>query len=185
MVSRPRKPGDLCRSLLKRQAQSMNRTLTFAMTFLLAFALLASPPSRVSVGSPENPASTSKGVLLRLPSDTLSISIDDEDKPFLLKNLDQRFEAESLIGFLHAFVVHCSKKNEAPNILVESLTKRVVDGEEAFNDCLNRMAAEHSVAVVILPVPTAVDPNTELRKFSDEFKQQKTSAPDKRQRTKR
>ena len=114
----------------------MNSTLTFAVTFLMAFALLSTPASRVSVGSLANPASTSKGVLLRLASDTLWISIDDEDKPFLLKNLDQRFEAESLIGFLRAFLVHCSKKNEAPNIVVESLTKRVVDGDDVFDSPL-------------------------------------------------
>jgi hypothetical protein len=163
----------------------MKRTVTLAMTFLLAFALLTSPPSRVSVGSPANLASTSRGVLLRLSTDTLWIRIDDENKPFLLKNLDQRFDAESLIEFLHAFVAHSSKRNKAPNIVVESLTKRVVDGEDAFNDCLNKISAEHSVAVVILPVPTGIDPNAELRRFSEAFRQQKTSAPDKRQRTKR
>ena len=163
----------------------MNRTFTFAMTSLLAFALLASPPSRVSVGSPPNSASTSKGVILRLPSDTLWISIDNEDKPFLLKNLDERFDAESMIGFLSAFVVHSAMKNELPNIVVESLTKRVVVGEDALNECLNRLATEHTVAVVVLPVPTGVDPNTELRTFSKELKEQKPAAPDKRQRTKR
>ena len=118
-----------------------------------------------------------------MPSETLWISIDDEDKPFLLKNLDERFDAESMIGFLNAFVVDSASKNELPSIVVQSLTKRVVVGEDAFNECLNRLAAKHTVAVVFLPVPTGGDPNTKLRRFFKELNAQKPAAPDKGQRT--
>ncbi len=131
------------------------------------------------------PTTNSKGVLLRLPVDTLWISIDDEEKPFLLKNLDQRFEAESLTTFLQAYAVQCSKNKKSPSFVVESLTKTVVVGEDTFNECLSKMTTEHNVSVVILPMPTGDDPNMEIRRFSDEFNQQEPLNQDKKQRTKR
>jgi hypothetical protein len=161
----------------------MNRTLPSAMALLCAIVFWASPPSRVSVGAPENSVSNSKGNPLHLPTDTVWISIDDEDKPFRLKYLNQNFDAESLIEFLHAYVSHCAKKNETPDIVVESLTKASVDGEDALNDCLNQIAVQHCVTVVYLPLPIGRIPDQFL-KFADEFKKKK-SVPAKGQRTKR
>lgn len=162
----------------------MNRTSAIALAFLAAVAWLAHPGFRESFGSHSDSTTDTKGVPLRLPSDTLWIRIDDEELPFVLTNLDQRFEAKPLIEFLRAFAVQRLKNNESPTIVVESLTKRSVDDEDAFNDFLNEITTECNVAVVILPMPAGDDPNTELRRFFDEFKQLKPAGPNRKLRSK-
>lgn len=157
----------------------MKRNFAITTAFLLMFALTALSPNRAFNQTPPNSSATSKGVILRLPSDALWISIDDNAKPFLLSNLDERFDSHSMIRFLEEYVDHCAKKKTLPSIIVSSQTKRVVDGEEAFDECLKRLASERFATVVFLPPPTGHDPNSDLRSFSKEFKGQ-SSAADKR-----
>lgn len=159
----------------------MNRLSGFAAAFLAAIAFSVLPPCCISVASPTELTTDTKGMLLRLPKDTLWIRIDDQKMPFVLTNIDQRFEAETLIKFMRAFFVHRSMKNESLSIVVESRTKRIVDGEDAFNDFVKKMAISYNLAFVFLPVPTGDNPNIEIRKFSKDFKLQGASTPRKSQ----
>ena len=76
----------------------MNRHFPFATAIASAFALLAIPSLCVTGGIQPPSDSGSKGVVVHVPIDALRIRIDDEDKPFLLQNLDQRFSAVELIA---------------------------------------------------------------------------------------
>jgi hypothetical protein len=147
----------------------MKRNFAFTMAFLLMFVLTVLSTNQASKQTPPNSSAASKGIMLRLPSDALWITLDDKDNPFLLSNLDERFDSSSMISFLEEYVDHCAKKKTLPSIIVSSQTKRVVDGEEAFDECLKRLASERSVTVVFLPPPTGHDPNMDLRSFSKEL----------------
>ena len=154
----------------------MKRNIALTTAFLLVFALTASSTNLASKQTPPNSSATSKGVILRLPSDALWISVDDNAKPFLLSNLDERFDSISMIKFLEEYVEYCGIQKTLPSIIVSSQTKRVVDGEEAFDECLKRLASERSVTVVFLPPPTGIDPNRDLRSFSKDFKEKNSTA---------
>ena len=159
----------------------MKRNFAITTAFLLMFAITALSTNLASKQTPPNSSATSKGVILRLPSDALWISVDDNAKPFLLSNLDERFDSISMIKFLEEYVEYCAIQKTLPSIIVSSQTKRVVDGEEAFDECLKRLVSERSVTVVFLPPPTGHDPNSDLRSFSKEFKG-RNSAANKRQK---
>lgn len=159
----------------------MKRNIALTTAFLLVFALIASSTNRASNQTSQNSSTASKGVMLRLPSDALWISIDDENRPFLLSNLNERFDSNSIIKFLDEYAEYCAIQKTLPSIIVHSLTKRVVDGEESLDECLKRLAGERSVSVVFLPPPTGIDPNRDLRTFFKEFKE-KDSAANKRQK---
>ncbi len=154
----------------------MKRYIVLTPAFLLVFALTVLSTNLASMQTPPNSSAASKGVMLRLPSDTVWISIDDEDKPFLLSDLDERFDSTSMIKFLEEYVEYCAIQKTLPSIIVSSQTKRVVDGEEAFEECLKRLASERSVTVVFLPPPTGIDPNRDLRSFFKEFKGRSSDA---------
>lgn len=64
-----------------------------------------------------------------------------------------------------------SKRTERPCIMIGSDSKRIVAGEEVVNERLRQLAAKHGVTVIILPGPTGRDPDSELRKFAEQFKQ--------------
>lgn len=157
----------------------MKRNIVFAVACLLVFALTALSTNRASNQTPPNSSATTKGIILRLPTDALWISIDDNANPFFLSNLDERFDSSSMIRFLDEYVDHYAKKKTLLSIIVSSETKRIVDGEEAFDECLKRLASERSATVVFLPPPTGHDPNMDLRSFSKEFKGRKSAAQER------
>ncbi len=159
----------------------MKRNFAITTALLLIWALIALSTNLASKQTPPNSSTASKGVMLRLPSDAVWIIIDDEDKPFLLSDLDDRFDSTSMIKFLEGYTEYCAINKTLPSIIVTSRTKRIVDGEESFDECLKRLASERSVTVVFLPPPTGIDPNRDLRSFSKEF-QDKDSAANKRQK---
>lgn len=154
----------------------MSRHFPFAMAIVSALALLAIPSHCVTGGIQPPSDSKSKGVVVHVPIDALRIRIDDEDKPFLLQNLDQRFDAVELIAFMNGFLLDLPKRTEPPCIMIGSDTKRIVAGEEVVNERLRQLADKHGVTVIILPGPTGRDPDSELRKFAQQFEQQKPSS---------
>ncbi|MEJ7591156.1 MAG: hypothetical protein WKF77_06375 [Planctomycetaceae bacterium] len=122
------------------------------------------------------------GIIFHVPDNVLRIQIDD-DKPFLLKNLDRRFAAENLGSFLEDFARYSSRVKQSPCILVESETKRVVTDEELFNQHLQTLALEHGVNVIYMPSPTGRDPDADLRAFVEKSKKSDLDRPAKKQRT--
>lgn len=156
----------------------MNRLFPSAMAVVATLALLAIPLLHVTGGIQPPSDSKSKGVVVHVPIDALRIRIDDEDKPFLLENLDRRFDADDLIAFMNGFLLNLPDRTEPPCIMIGSDTKRIVAGEEVVNERLRQLADKHGVTVIILPAPTGRDPDSKLRKFAEQFKHQKSSKPD-------
>ena len=154
----------------------MKRNFALTTGLLLMLALTVLSTNLASKQTAPKSSAASKGVMLRLPSDALWISVDDKANPFLLSDLDERFDSTAITNFLEEYVNYCTKKKTLPSIIVSSLTKRVVDGEEAFDECLKRLASERSVTVVFLPPPTGIDPNRDLRSFSKDFKEKNSTA---------
>ena len=111
----------------------MSRHFPFAMAIVSAIALLAFPTLYVTGGIQPPSDSTSKGVVVHVPIDALRIRIDDEDKPFLLQNLDQRLDAVELIAFMNGFLLDLPKRTERPCIIIGSDSKRILAGEEVVN----------------------------------------------------
>ena len=163
----------------------MNRLFPSAMAVVAALALLAIPLLHVTGGIQPTSDTRSKGVIHHVPIDALRIRIDDENKPFLLENLDRRFNADDLIAFMNGFLLEQPERSEPPCIMIGSDTKRIVAGEEVVNERLRQLAAKHGVNVIILPAPTGRDPDSKLRKFAEQFKQQKPSKPEAEQQTNR
>ena len=160
----------------------MNRLYPSTMAVV---AVLAIPLLHVTGGIQPTSDNRSKGVILHVPIDALRIRIDDENKPFLLENLDQRFDADDLIAFMNGILLDQPERTEPPCIMIGSDTKRIVTGEAMVNERLRQLAAKHGVTVIILPAPTGRDPDSELRKFAEQFKQQKPSKPEAKQQTNR
>lgn len=85
--------------------------------------------------------------------------------------------SDDLIAFMNGFLLDLPERTEPRCIMIGSDTKRIVAGEEVVNERLRQLAAKDGVTVIILPAPTARDPDSELRKFAEQFKQQISSKP--------
>jgi hypothetical protein len=130
------------------------------------FRIVQPEQSTHSQSKASNQPEISSGIL-RLPLGTLHISIDDEDRPYKLENLDRRFEAAGLIQFLEAF---SAKSKDPISVLVNSRTKRSVEGEEKLNEFLTQLNQKRKAVVVYLPPPTGDDPDHDLKQFEKDFK---------------
>lgn len=159
----------------------MKRPFIFAFLFLSAVTLswTLSPSGLVSVGASPASEAKAKGMELQLSYGTPWIHVDNNEKPFKLKYVDHRFDAESLVEFLNVLVTKAAKEKQGqpPIVVVENGTKRIVDGEKLFNDALRKLVDEHAVTVIHLP--RAVGYSSELIEFQksfEEFKQQKEAS---------
>ncbi len=96
----------------------------------------------------------------------MNIDIDDEEKPFKLKNLNRRFSGTQLTEFLAGYI---SQTDGVISIVVHSSTKRNAEGEREVVELLTQRAEQGKVLVVYLPPPTGFDPDTALRKYAESF----------------
>ena len=144
----------------------MSRPMLHASVVLLAFASIAAT-SQAWTSAP----SKRKGMTLRIPGNVIRIAIDDSEIPFHLSNLDQRFTADSLLKFIDGFVKSQPEEGELPCVLIESSTKRLVEGEDQFNRHLQQLATDNLLTLIYMPPPTGDDPNVDLRKFARSFEQ--------------
>jgi hypothetical protein len=103
--------------------------------------------------------------IVRISVNALHITMDDDTHPFQLKNLDRRFDAKSLIKFLNGYMSRTGRIE----IVVTSATKRKAEGEQEFNDFLERIAKHQNALVVYMPPPTGFDPDADLKKYAAEF----------------
>ncbi len=144
--------------------------------------LLAVASHRIAIATQDAAESRAIGIIFHVPMDVLRIQIDDE-KPFLRKNLDRRFAAADPGSFLEDFARDSSRGKQSPCLLVESETKRVVTGEDVFEQHLQTLALEHGVNVIFMPEPTGRDPDADLRAFVEKSKKSDLNRPAKKQRT--
>jgi len=161
----------------------MNGCRCILIATAFAMTLLAVAPHRIAIATQDAAESKAIGIIFHVPDNVLRIQIDDDDKPFLLKNLDRRFAADDLGSFLEDFARYSSRVKQSPCILVESETKRVVTGEHVFEQHLKMLALEHGVNVIFMPSPTGRDPDADLRAFVEKSKKGDSDMPAKKQRT--
>lgn len=103
--------------------------------------------------------------IIRISTGALNITIDDTKQPFRLENLDRPFDAKSLIKFLTGYM----ERSGRIAIVVRSITKRDVEGEQEFNEFLERIAKQRNALIVYMPPPTGSDPDADLKKFAEGF----------------
>jgi hypothetical protein len=109
--------------------------------------------------------------IIRISTIALRITIDDDEQPFRLENLDRRFDAKSLTKFLTGYMARSGRIE----IVITSITKRNVDGEQEFNEFLERISRQQNAMIVFMPPPTGDDPDIELKNYAAEFE----SAPNR------
>ena len=151
----------------------------------LAMTLLAVASHRIAIATQDAADSKPIGIIFHVPINVLRIQIDDDVKPFLLKNLNRRFAADDLGTFLEDFARNSSNVKHSLCILVESATKRVVTDEDLFKQNLQSLALEHGVNVIFMPSPTGRDPDVDLRAFVEKSKKSDLDRSAKKQRTQR
>lgn len=155
----------------------MYRPMFYLSLVAVAFTAVATT-CQVWSSSP----SKRKGETLHIPSNVIRIAIDESEKPFHLSNLDQRFTADALATFIDGFVRAQSERGELPCVLIESSTKRLVEGEDLLNRRFQQLVTENLLTLVYMPPPTGDDPNLDLREFAKSFKQ--AGPPQSDQKTK-
>jgi hypothetical protein len=136
----------------------------YASVVVLAFASIAATCQAWTSAPPQR-----KGATIRIPVNVIRIAIDDSEKPFHLSNLDQRFTADALVRFIDRYVKGLPKKGELPCVLIESSTKRLVEGEDQLNQHLQQLATDNLLTLIYMPPPIGDDPNVDLREFSRTF----------------
>ena len=156
------------------------RCILIATAFVMT--LLAVASHRIAIAKQDAAASSAFGIIFHVLDNVLRIQIDDE-KPFLLKNLDRRFAAADPGLFLEDFARYSLRVKQSPCILVESERKRVVTGEDVFEQHLQTLALEHGVNVIFMPEPTGRDPDADLRAFVEKKKKSDLDRAAKKQRT--
>ena len=121
--------------------------------------------------SPSTAPKSDESRIIRISTGALNITIDDNKQPFRLENLDRRFDAKSLTKFLTGYMARSGRIE----IVITSITKRNVDGEQEFNEFLERISRQQNAMIVFMPPPTGDDPDIELKNYAAEFE----SAPNR------
>lgn len=135
---------------------------------------LAVPVTKV-VPAPEG--KSEEGRVIRIPIGALNITIDDGEQPFHLENLDRRFDGKSLTKFLAGYLA----KSGGVAVVVTSVTKRQVEGEQEFNEFLERIAKQKNVLIVSMPPPTGDDPDTDLKNYAADLQDSKSNTGKRKQ----
>ena len=105
------------------------------------------------------------GNTIQLSPDTIFITVSDAEPHFIIQNIDKSLDAKKLITFLSAF--YENKKTKRKNdIVVRSITKRIVPGESEFNKSLDEIRRKHRINLVHLPTPTGSDTNAAITEFA-------------------
>jgi len=142
-----------------------------AAALILCFTIAQRVVNAQSVDSTPKNASASnvpksdESRIIRISTGALRITIDDNKQPFRLENLDRLFDAKSLIKFLTGYM----ERSGRIAIVVTSITKRDVEGEQEFNEFLERIAKQRNALIVYMPPPTGFDPDEDLKKFAAEL----------------
>lgn len=110
--------------------------------------------------------SSEKGIVLQLNEPLIRLEFTDDSEPFRIVNVDRRFSASQLIRFLKGF----AKLNPGLCIVVESQSKRLVEGEEEVIKALKVLAKDNGARVIFLPPPTGIAGDDALQEFSRNFK---------------
>lgn len=92
------------------------------------------------------------GKIIRLSPGSISISISGGNLPFEIESINRQMSSGQIVDLLKRFY---RESKSTRSIIVRSMTKRRVEGEQEFEDALAELSKTYGVDVVFMPSPTS------------------------------